>query len=119
MDITISHPEFKTQLLEMRISGYFSSPRILLNGVLVKRVDGEYALLNDAGNEVSVKLHTSPFNMLPQMLIEDEEIRIRTDGGWTQFAGWKKLFAVLWDHPAAKSLLKANRVKKFNKTVQG
>ena len=76
MDITILHPEFMTQLLEMRISGYWSSPRILLNGVQVKRTGGEYAVTNDAGHEVSVRLNSSVFNMLPQLLIELSLIHI-------------------------------------------
>lgn len=67
MDITILHPEFMTQLLEMRVSGYWSAARILLNGVPVKRMSGEYSVLNDAGHEVSIRLNSSVFNMLPQL----------------------------------------------------
>jgi hypothetical protein len=119
MDITILHPEFMTQLLEMRISGYWSTPRILLNGVMVKRRAGEYAVLNDAGHEVSVRLNSSVFNMLPQLLIDGEEIRVRTDAGWTQFAGWKKSIPLQWGNQALQFFLSAERSKKLNKTVQG
>lgn len=118
MDITILHPEFMTQLLEMRITGYFSAPRILLNGVVVKRMAGEYAVTNDAGHEVSVKLYSSVFNMLPQLLIDGAEIRIRSDAGWTQFAGWKKSIPMQWGNQAVQFLLNSARVKKPNKTVQ-
>lgn len=89
MDITISHPDFKTQLLELRISGYFLAPKILLNGVHVKRFAGAYLVLNDIGHEVSVRLNSSAFNRLPQLLIDEDEITI-SHAGWTQFAGWKK-----------------------------
>ena len=119
MNITISHPEFMTQLLELRISGYWSSPRILLNGVPVKRLDGEYSVLNDAGHEVSIKLNSSVFNMLPQLLVDGAAITIRSDSGWTQFAGWRKTVLVQWGNQAVALLLNAVRSKKLNKTVEG
>ena len=119
MQITIQHPEFKTQLLEMNISGYFSTPRIMLNGVPVRLTGGVYSVINDAGNDVTVKLNTSIFNMLPQLLIEQQEIRISTETGWTQFAGWRKSSPVRWTTLAIQSLCKIVSIKKINKTVQG
>ena len=118
MDITIPHPEFKTQLLEMRISGYFSTPWILLNGVRVRRADGTYTVINDAGQEVAVRLNTSLFATLPQVLIEDDEIRIRTDTGSTQFAGWHQVFPVRWVYRTVQVLCNAARFRKLKTTAQ-
>jgi len=112
MDITIPHPDFKTQLLEMRISGRLLAPRILLNGVLVKRSKGMYSVLNDCGHEVTIRLNSSVFDRLPQLLIEHEEIRIGNTAGWTQFTGWKRPLAVQWAYAAMKSFFTRIGVEK-------
>lgn len=116
MDITVGHRDFKTQLLEIRVSGYFCSPRILLNSVSVKRNNGEYSVLNDVGNEVIVQLNSNIFNRLPQLLIESEEIKIFGNPGWTQFAGWKKTWLVQWLAATLHAMQMLSRAKKLNKT---
>ena len=117
MDITISHPDFKTQLLEMRTSSYFLSPKILLNGVVVKRFGGVYSVLNDTGNEVTVRLNSSIFNRLPQLLIDQDDISI-SHGGWTQFAGWKRSLPIVFVRASAKFCTALIRGRKMNKTIQ-
>jgi len=116
MDITIAHPDFKTQLLEMRISGVFYAPRILINGVPVKKFDGVYAVLNDAGQEVTIRINTSIFNRLPQLLIEQDEIRL-SRAGWTQFAGWDKSFPAVRARAAFRAVLALAAGRKLNKTI--
>ncbi|MET3106863.1 hypothetical protein AAKU67_002385 [Oxalobacteraceae bacterium GrIS 2.11] len=113
MDITIAHPDFKTQLLEIRISGYFHSPAILLNGAAIKRVGGVYTVLNDAGHDVVVELNSSFFYRLPQLLIEHEATRITGTTGWSQYAGWKKTWLA---QLLKSSLFMVTPVNRFNKS---
>jgi len=76
-------------------------------------------VLNDAGQEVTITINTSAFNRLPQLLIDQDEIKL-SRAGWTQFAGWEKSV------PAAlgRALLGAGRYvlalvagRKLNKTM--
>jgi len=117
MDITISHPDFKTQLLEIRVSGYLYTPRILLNGVPVKRLGGAYTLLNDSGHDVLVELNSSLFYRLPELLIEQDSIKIVGKAGWTQFPGWKKTWAAKRIGATLKLLVTVNPMKKLNKSI--
>ncbi len=126
MDITIDHRDFKTQLLELRAPGYFGLPTILLNGVPVRKVDGAYTVLNDAGLEMLVTIRTGPFDPLPQLLIEQEAIRLIGRPGWTQFAGWRqsagfRMLGGLWSatRKVWRWTVSAQRVKKPRKSVQG
>ncbi|PRC94553.1 hypothetical protein [Solimicrobium silvestre] len=90
MDITISHQDFKTQLLEIRISGFFCSSRVLLNGVEVKRVQGVYTVLNDVGYEVAIELNSSLLNPIPIVRVDAEKINLANATEWSQFTGWGK-----------------------------
>jgi hypothetical protein len=116
MNITISHSDFKTQLLELRIPGYFYAPRLLLNGVAVKRIDGVHTVLNDAGHEVSITLNSNFFYRLPQLLIEQDEIKIISKAGWIQFAGWKKTPPLQWFNSSLKLFAMSKSTKKLNKS---
>jgi hypothetical protein len=125
MDITIVHRDFKTQLLVLRAPGYFGLPSLLLNGVPVKKSDGAYTVLNDAGLEVAVTVRTGPFDVLPQLLIEYEDIQLTGKPGWSQFAGWRRssgirllamASALIWR--SGRLMLSSIRTKKLRKSVQ-
>jgi hypothetical protein len=117
MDITISHPDFKTQLLEIRISGYFYTPRILLNGVPVKRLGRVYTLLNDSGHDVTVEMNRCFFYRLPELQIDQDSIKLAGKAGWTQFAGWKKSGVAKWVGATLKLLVTFKPIKKLNKSI--
>jgi hypothetical protein len=125
MDITISHPEFKTQLLELRVSGLLRAPRIVINGVLVKRLDNTYTVLNDAGNEVVIRLNGNIFYRLPEVLVENNPVQLVGKAGWKQFAGWKKTGPAQWTiatlkitkRLAVKTVTVFVSSKKLNKSI--
>jgi hypothetical protein len=117
MNITISHSDFKTQLLEISIPGYFYAPRLLINGIAVKRIDGVYTVLDDAGHEVAIRLNSNFFYRLPQLLIEQDDIKIVSKAGWIQFAGWKKTPPVQWFNATLKLLAMFRPEKKLNKSI--
>jgi hypothetical protein len=117
MNITISHPEFKTQLLELRVSGRFDAPLVLLNGAVVRRSDRVYTVLNDAGHEVSITLNSNIFYHLPQCLIEQESIKITGKAGWRQFAGWQKTWIAQLFFGLLRVPVMLLRIKKVNRTI--
>jgi hypothetical protein len=52
MRIEVNHPAFKRQHLSVETaSSVFSGPKLLLNGVAVKRVRGRYPVTSDSGAE--------------------------------------------------------------------
>jgi hypothetical protein len=116
MNITISHSDFKTQLLEISIPGYFYAPRLLVNGSAVRRINGVYTVLNDGGHEVAIRLNSNLFYRLPQLLIEQDEIKIMCKAGWIQFAGWKNTPPVQWFNSTLKLSAMFRSVKKLNKS---
>lgn len=122
MDFTIVHPDFKTQLLVLRAPGYFGSPSVWLNGMQVKRQDGVLTVLNDIGLEVNITLRSSPFDRLPQLLIDDSDIRLGFVPGWSQFAGWQRSLLLRWV-PLARQLfrsaLQTVRSRAPGKSMQG
>jgi uncharacterized protein YdeI (BOF family) len=125
MDITISHPDFKTQLLELSVSRLFRGPRILINGVVVKRIDGVYTVFNDAGHEVVIEVNANLFYRLPQVLIELQSVPVTGKAGWRQFAGWENTAIArrtavtlkMTKRLAVKSIASAMSVTKLNKSV--
>jgi len=116
MNITISHPDFKTQLLEIRISGYFCGSAILLNGAAIKRVGGVYTVLNDLGHDVAIQMNSSFFYRLPQVLIDHEAAQITGGPGWSQYAGWKHTWLVQLLKSTLRIAFMVTRANRFNKS---
>lgn len=120
MNFTIAHPEFKTQLLELRVSGLFCRPVILLNGVPLRPstgwLSGVYLILNDAGQETRVTLNSHFLYKLPRVLIELDEIKLNGKADWKQFAGWKKTVPSLWFAALLKWVLVLTRIKSPRKS---
>ena len=117
MDITVSHPDFKTQLLEIRISGPLVASRLLLNGVSVRRTAGGYLVLNDVGSEVLIQMNSTIFHRIPELLIEQESIRVNGRAGWTQIAGWKKIWVAQALAAGLKVIVAVTPLKKSNKPI--
>jgi len=121
MNITISHPEFKTQLLELRVTGLFFRPSLWLNGFPVRGSKGviseAYCVFNDAGQETAVVVNRHVLYRLPQVLIELDEVKLAGKAGWTQYEGWKKSMPTLWIVALLKWMVALIQIKKLNKST--
>ena len=94
MDLAVGHPTFKNQKLSVRTAGFFSGPKVLLNGVAVKRVKGKYTVKNDIGQEVDVELKSSFVDPIPSVKIGTEFIDLARRLTWYEYA-WSGLPIVL------------------------
>ncbi len=120
MNITLSHPDFKTQLLELRVSGVFSVPRLWLNGLPVKGSKGLFSetcsVCNDAGYETAIVVNSHLFYRLPQVLIDQDDVRLAGKAGWTQYKGWKKSVPMVWLTALLKGVGSMTQFRKLNKS---
>ena len=49
MRIGIKHPAFKSKPLSVEQASFFSGPKLLLDGVVVKKEKGRYPVASDSG----------------------------------------------------------------------
>ncbi len=94
MDLVVAHPSFKSQKLSVRTAGFFSGPKVLLNGVAVKRIQGKYTVKNDIGQEVAVELKSNFVDPVPSVKIGPETINLAKRLTWHEYA-WSGLPIVL------------------------
>ena len=86
MDITVSHPSFVKRRLVVRTAGLLSGPKVLLLGAPVKRVKGEYVVVDDNRAQVTLKLKINFADPIPVLLVNDHEVRLARALEWYEYA---------------------------------
>jgi hypothetical protein len=104
MDIPIDHPEFAGRGLALRPAGYFSGPRLLLDGEALPRKLKAHVLRGNSGKEVEVRLGLSHFDPVPSVTIDGKELRLVEPLRWYEYA-WMGLPAILVLHGGALGAL--------------
>jgi hypothetical protein len=64
----------------------FSGAKLFLDGQLVKRTGGAYAVLNDDGREVKIRLKTNLADPVPVLLLNGETVRVARRLTWYEYA---------------------------------
>jgi len=85
MRIPINHPAFKTRHLSVEAASFLTGPKLLLDGVLVKRKGRSYLVGSDAGQEVPVKVLYNFLDPIPKVKIGEELIELAKPLQWYEY----------------------------------
>lgn len=86
MRIGINHPAFKTKRLSVEPATFFAGPKLLLDGVVLKRKGGRYLVASDSGQELPVKVLYNFLDPIPKVKIGDETIELAKPLQWYEYA---------------------------------
>ena len=85
MEIVVNHPAFKTTRLAVEPAGFFTAPRLLVNGSVVSKQKGHYSIVSDSGAETIVELRHNFFDPVPKMKIGTESIQLARSFKWYEY----------------------------------
>jgi Zn-dependent protease len=86
MRIEIKHPAFKSQRLSVETASILAGPKLLLNGVVVKRKGRSYLVRSDTGQELAIKVMYNFLDPVPKMKIGEEMIELAKPLQWFEYA---------------------------------
>jgi hypothetical protein len=84
--IEIKHPAFKSQRLSIETASIFAAPKLLLNGVVVKRKAGSYSVASDSGQELPILIKYYFLDPIPKVKIGDATIELAKPLQWYEYA---------------------------------
>lgn len=91
MRIEVRHPAFKRQHLSVETaSSVFSSPKLLLNGVAVKKERGRYPVTSDFGGEKLIQMRYNLVDPVPTLKIDEQTVNLLEPLQWYEYA-WSGL----------------------------
>jgi len=86
MRIEIKHPAFKSQRLSVETASILAGPKLLLNGVVVKRKGRSYLAASDSGQELAIKVLYNFLDPIPKVKIGEEMIELAKPLQWYEYA---------------------------------
>jgi hypothetical protein len=91
MRIEVNHPAFRSQHLSVETaSSVFASPKLFLNGVVVKRQKRRYSVKADSGTEMLIQMKSNLVDPVPTLVIDEDEVRLVESLQWYEYA-WSGL----------------------------
>jgi hypothetical protein len=90
MRIEIRHPAFKRQNLTVQTASVFSGPKVLLNGVVVKKEKGRYPVTADSGDKKLIQLKYNLIDPVPGIKVDGESVNLVEPLQWYEYA-WSGL----------------------------
>ena len=85
MRLELAHPAFKRQRLAVETAGWFTGPKLLLNGSIAGKRKGVYTVASDAGNGVPIKLKYNFLDPIPRVTIGDESAELAPSLKWYEY----------------------------------
>jgi hypothetical protein len=82
MQLDVVHPTFRTRRLAVETAGWFTGPKLLVNGLGAEKRKGSYLVASDAGVETSVKLKYNFLDPIPKVSIGDESVELAPSLQW-------------------------------------
>jgi hypothetical protein len=86
MRIGIKHPAFKSKHLSVEPASFFSGPKLLLDGVVVKKQKGGYPVASDSGQTVLIQMRYNLLDPIPTIKIGDAPVEIAKPLRWFEYA---------------------------------
>jgi hypothetical protein len=86
MRIGIKHPASKSKHLSVEQASFFSGPKLLLDGVVVKKPKGLYPVLSDSGQTVLIQMRYNLLDPIPTIKIGDAAIELAKPLRWFEYA---------------------------------
>jgi hypothetical protein len=87
MQLEVTHPAFKAQRLAVETAGWFTGPKLLLNGSIAEKRKGLYTIVSDAGTGIPIKLKYSFLDPIPKLTIGEEPVELAPSLKWYEY-GW-------------------------------
>lgn len=87
MDFPIPHADFESNPIRFRMGTWFSSPKLLRNGVALRRINKVFLTTDDQGRNVELTLRRRTFDPLPDLWIDGHPVSIAPPFTW-QEVGW-------------------------------
>jgi hypothetical protein len=85
MRIEVQHPAFKAQHLSVETASVLGSPKVLLNGAVVKRQKGRYPVKADSGAEMLIQMKYNLLDPIPSIKIGEETVRLAESLEWYEY----------------------------------
>ena len=85
MRIAIRHPAFKSQHLSVATASLLGGPKLLLNGVVVKKQKGRYPVSADSGAQHLVQMNYNLVDPVPKIKIGEEVIELAAPLQWYEY----------------------------------
>ena len=91
MRIEVRHPAFKRQHLSVETaSSVFSGPKLLLNGMVVKKEKGRYPAASDSGAVKLIQMRYNLIDPVPTLKIDEQTVNLLEPLQWYEYA-WSGL----------------------------
>ena len=91
MRIEVHHPAFKRQHLSVETaSSVFSGPKLLLNGMVVKKEKGRYPVTSDSGAVKLIQMRYNLIDPVPTLKIDEQTVNLLEPLQWYEYA-WSGL----------------------------
>ena len=97
MELALEVPEFLGRGLAVRAAGWFSGPRLLLDGSVVKGKRGRYMVRDNRGRDVAIRLISNHIDPIPKVTVEDRPIPLARALEWYEYV-WMGLPILLAWH---------------------
>jgi hypothetical protein len=94
MEIPVTHKLFLKQKLTVCTADWFIGPKLILNGLPLKRARGAYSAEADNGDQVVIRFKTSFIDPIPTVRIGDDLIYLARKLEWHEYI-WAALPIVL------------------------
>lgn len=84
-EIPVQIEGFEGHRLAVQPAGWFSGPKLLVDGIAIKRQKGRYLLQDDAGNQVEAKLRYIFVDPIPKLEIGRKSIQLVPPLKWYEY----------------------------------
>ena len=85
MRIPIEHSAFKSKRLSVEPASFFSGPKLLLDGVAVKKQKGRYPVVSDSGQQVLIQMRYNLLDPIPTVKIGDAAVELAKPLQWFEY----------------------------------
>jgi hypothetical protein len=86
MQIEITHPAFKINRLTVQTAGWFSWPKLLVNGSLAEKHKGRFTVVSDSGQETVIELKYNFLDPVPKVKVAGETLELVPSLRWFEYA---------------------------------
>jgi hypothetical protein len=85
MPLPVNHPAFRGRELTVQPAGWFSGPRLLIDGQPAEPSHGRYTVSSDVGHPTPVELKHNFLDPVPKVKIGDELVEIARELTWYEY----------------------------------
>src|SRR5258706_2827020 len=86
MRVDVTHPSFQPQRLAIETAGWFSAPKLLVNGSATIKQKGRFSVKSDSGQETEIQLKYNLLDPVPKIKIAGETLEVVPSLHWYEYA---------------------------------